>query len=1309
MKKRLLALLLSLVMVMSLLPVSAFAADGVTKVYTLADIKAATKAGATTIRLMNDIDVSKENYQFDNPAQGDAPIYCATGLGADVVFDGNGYTIYNLKSGIWRYSRGTIRNLNISIHDTEEDSLHLSDFGRAYYTKQIEYFGIVEDNQGTVENCNVTMSIDLEGQFYQRIGGIAIYNKGTIRNCIVNLAVDLTVEGYLCGTELGGIAMSCSGGSSLIESCLTLGHFTTSGQQSHKTSFVGIAGLSKETERCVDSACAMTHAEVVAQSDYYFSPAFQTYTGTTAGADNCRVADDMTFRHVVTRDSPGDDTNLAINESGTISGGEGYTLASRADILKDWDTSRIPADTPPTDIPAHTDPNVIPDDYVPIYTLADLKNCHDSYYLLMNDIDAAQEDVAYDGNGYNANSVAGRLFSGGVLNGNGHTIYNLKGPLFEYNMGTICNLNVTLNNTDEDDDVFMPGKGLAGIALGNANGSAEGLIENCTVTMSVNRSFGNLAGYLSINGISSGGTIRDCIARLNIYLDARSTDNNSGSISVSGIGLGSNFSLVDHCLVLGSVTVLGSDVNMGRQTVHFYGISAGTAQDSACALESLVVTAKDSRQDPYENFTLSSGKGLAGTSSIRSRVASDLKVSYNYNAQDILPDGSISQAGTFTLDTRENILKDWDISALPDPDTLLKKDFTRGTATFRFLGNVEKTRTWQFDYDDDYFYGQDDGFGYAPDLAKASLCLDLASFSAHTASNFDKELDEDDLTRAENIRALYHDLGFDPETYQFMNYNTALTDSDDKVAYSMAMKYIQNPDGTTDTLVAVPIRGGGYGNEWASNFHVADDFSAANLPEQNHVGFQTAANGVLFWLKYYINRHRDLIKGNLKLWVVGYSRGAATANLLGHALNELTAESGSGGEGLGGCTLHMSDVYVYTFATPAGATYGSAAGAYDPNIYNIISPVDLVPLVAPRAWGFTRYGTTLTLPAKNDKEIWQTFQSISGIETDGIQESQRAILSRFSDEAFGSRQGLPGSNQFIAFKVVPYRDLQEKVMALPTKDPSWSLSSSAKKLATIIELAGLAGASSFGTAADVLIRKDSVELAHYPEHYLARLENDTLRNESDFEQASRTRSVLLYDPNDPQNTNLNVNVEFWKSPAARAAGSVAGSYIDGVCTSGEVTVEMTDLGLVATFPAGADYTFTVSGADAGALAMTIYAYGSGDVEPVRTMDFNSLPAEDGSVCTVYIPEEPYDDFYIKDANGKEHYPDGGTPGDLNSDGRADILDVQFLYTYLITGQVPVKDGVLPVGSFRSAADINKDGAVDVYDLQRLYEAVSGAA
>ena len=523
----------------------------------------------------------------------------------------------------------------------------------------------------------------------------------------------------------------------------------------------------------------------------------------------------------------------------------------------------------------------------------------------------------------------------------------------------------------------------------------------------------------------------------------------------------------------------------------------------------------------------------------------------------------------------------------------------------------------------------------------------MASFSAHVNSNFNKDLDEDNLIRAENIQELYHTLGFDPETYQFFNYDTALTSTNDKVAYSMAMKYIQNPDGSTDTLIAVPIRGGGYGNEWASNFHVADDFSSPNLPTKNHVGFQKAANGVLSWLKFYVNRHKDLIKGDLKLWIVGYSRAAATANLLGHSLNELTVEnSRSSSGGLGGCTLHLSDIYVYTFATPAGATYSSAASAYDPNIYNIVSPVDLVPRVAPGAWGFTRYGTTLTLPAENYKEVWQRFQSISGLETDGINESQRTIISRFSDEAFGSREDMIVSNHFIAFKVVPYSQLQDEVMALPTKDPSFSLSSFTKKLSSIIKLIGLAGATSFGTTVDVLIRAESVGTAHFLEHYLARLETDGLQDEIDFDAVSRVRSVLLYNPYNPQDTKLNVNVEFWKSSSSRAAGSSVGSYRNGVCTSGEVSVEMTDIGLIATFPAGADYTFTVSGADAGKLAMTVYAYDGETLDPARTMDWDSLPAKDGTTCTVYVPEEPYDDFYVKDAGGKGYYPDSDSEHSL---------------------------------------------------------------
>ncbi len=58
-----------------------------------------------------------------------------------------------------------------------------------------------------------------------------------------------------------------------------------------------------------------------------------------------------------------------------------------------------------------------------------------------------------------------------------------------------------------------------------------------------------------------------------------------------------------------------------------------------------------------------------------------------------------------------------------------------------------------------------------------------------------------------------------------------LDDTSDKVAYTLAMKYIANKDGGTDTLIAVPIRGGGYGGEWASNFNVynSEESSAATI------------------------------------------------------------------------------------------------------------------------------------------------------------------------------------------------------------------------------------------------------------------------------------------------------------------------------------------------------------------------------------------------------------------------------------------------------------------------------------------------
>lgn len=932
MRKRILAGLLTVALALSLLPMQALASTGVAgvaNVYTLADIKAATKdSSVNTIRLMNDIDASKEAYEFDEPQRFDAPAFCRSDIRQGVVFDGNGHTIYNLKSGLWRFNSGTIQNLNISIHDTESDSKHLSDFGAG--TSGIEYFGVVRDNQGVIENCNVTMQIDLTVSYEPQIGGIALFNAdpynvnngkvGVIRDCIANLNINIDTTGARETSLISGISRSSN--DALIDHCLVLGSFTTS----TSSSFNGLTNLDDKETRCVDSAFAME--KVAYPSVSSFSPGFGRY-GHPENAENCRVANDLsitsgTFQYTVQMAGPG-----------------GYTLDTRENILKDWDLSGVPGETP-----------------------------------------------------------------------------------------------------------------------------------------------------------SNGGTTTD---------------------------------------------------------------------------------PKPSMPEPE-----------------------------------------------------------------PGPAPAPKPDVTPSTEPstdadrieFHFEGNSGRTQTWRLNYADDYFYSQDNGYNYNPDLAKASLCLEMSSFSTNTTSTWGQTASVNTtLLRTLHVRELLQKLGFDLTSYQAVNYDVPLTDTSDKVAYSMAMKYITNEDGGTDTLLAVPIRGGGYGGEWASNFHVSD---RSGTLSGNHYGFDTAANGVLNGLSNYVANHE--IKGDLKIWAVGFSRGAAVANLLGRKLNNAV---------LGSIKPNVCDIYVYTFATPAGASRQSSDQFFDPNIYNIISPVDLVPRVAPSAWGYTRYGTTLTLPYDKNSSVWNRFKEISSITTtSGISSSQRALLDHFCADAFTI--GIGKGN---VFGIVPYSDVQETIMdfagkklgAAPSIVPTPGLVSlsntlrevlSEDELRYIIECSG----TKYSTVLPLIPKLGSIGLAHYPEHYLARLEADNLQSEDDFLMAVRNkRAIIIYPPADKQIDkkvkDLQIKVDFWN-----VSGTSVGSYANGVCKSGDVTLEMTEMGLIATLPDGANYTVTVSGADADLLSATFYSYEAGELEPARNETLEQLPVTDDSSCTIFVPEDDYDDFYVEDADGIVYYP-----------------------------------------------------------------------
>ena len=226
--------------------------------------------------------------------------------------------------------------------------------------------------------------------------------------------------------------------------------------------------------------------------------------------------------------------------------------------------------------------------------------------------------------------------------------------------------------------------------------------------------------------------------------------------------------------------------------------------------------------------------------------------------------------------------------------------------TFTTFGH---TLTWDFPYSDDFFTLPSDE--YSHDFARLSLGLALAAFR-------DKNCPEQQDI---NLLALLDSMGFtDAETE---TYRTA--PSGNSICFGLAGKRTGDA-----TVIVCAVCGGNYGAEWASNLTVGN--------EVRSVGFGEASQKVQAALADYMNRHPA--EGRVKLWITGFSRGAAVANL---TAADCTASG------------RFDDVYAYTFATPLVTREPVAY----PNIFNIIQKEDIVPRIPLEDWGFRRYGTDL--------------------------------------------------------------------------------------------------------------------------------------------------------------------------------------------------------------------------------------------------------------------------------------------------------------------------------------------------------------
>ena len=206
----------------------------------------------------------------------------------------------------------------------------------------------------------------------------------------------------------------------------------------------------------------------------------------------------------------------------------------------------------------------------------------------------------------------------------------------------------------------------------------------------------------------------------------------------------------------------------------------------------------------------------------------------------------------------------------------------------------------------------------------------------------------------------------------------------DTIGIAASSKAIKEQDHEF-TVIACTVRSGGYFLEWENNVFLGD----GSKSDMMHEGWYNAANKVNQFLDAYIKKFE--IKGWIKVWMAGYSRGGAVTNMAGGLLDNVIDSKGKD-HVFDGVSLKHDDLLVYTFEAPQGANVNSKTvkAPKDPlynNIFNIVNPLDIVPKVGMTDWGFQRFGidkfvTTEFFDSDNFEENRNTTQKLYALQND---------------------------------------------------------------------------------------------------------------------------------------------------------------------------------------------------------------------------------------------------------------------------------------------------------------------------------------
>ena len=674
--------------------------------------------------------------------------------------------------------------------------------------------------------------------------------------------------------------------------------------------------------------------------------------------------------------------------------------------------------------------------------------------------------------------------------------------------------------------------------------------------------------------------------------------------------------------------------------------------------------------------------------------------------------------------------------------------------SFAFRSTKKGSDTQATCYYDDSFFSHS-SWEYDHSLAQMSLCMALAAYDSAKDAFWQSEsrayiyLDEEPAlasSPAENIVDLMNNCGFSRimvnKDYVLTTQYDGQTNDGNNIGVCIGNKKLEDDY----TLIAVAIRGGGYGDEWIGDFNVYNS-------DTEHVGFEIAKNKVLAALDAYVDE--NAISGKVKIWFCGYSRSAATSNLAAAYLCR---------NGLRGCSLAQTDIYAYTFETPQGTKINDTDNKIYNGIWNIVNPIDLVPQVAMTAWKYGRYGHTVFLPCKySNYDVYRTYS--------------KNVLKLFNEYCGSSKLFLPQMDcqnyvvkslaQCLAGVLISDSSALMKAAQIDIQaiwkhgqltDEDLVYVLPAVLTAVLALLTPQGGAAAVGVIGTVIVGAMNIGPAHYPELCLAWMntinnvdQDGTIRyaisncpvdlavydgsgvlqlriidDEVIYEDGAYIEAIVDWDGQKviciPEDVEISIEV------LATDDGTFSWSVQEYGLAAGEVTkvvnyneipiTEGEKLKATVSDAAGSEYLLydgdgeklsadeVLTGDAVKTYTVTVEAEGPGSVtgtsvktkgefaqavaEPEEGARFVGWYAGDTLVSTETVYRFPV----TADTSLKAVFSEAGLPGDVNGDGAADGLDAALILQHAAG---------LPDGGSRdwSAGDVNSDGAANAADAAQL--------